>query len=80
MKILKFRKFIFTISKLSPLGKGKGPSFEQIWIHFTLGWFVLSLVEIGPVDLEKKMKMWKKFTTTKTMDKFWSEKLTWAFG
>ena len=28
---------IFTISKLSPLGKGQGLSFEKIWIPFTQG-------------------------------------------
>ena len=31
------------------LWKGRGPSFEQIWIPFTQGCFVPSLVEIGPV-------------------------------
>jgi hypothetical protein len=31
---------IFTLSLLYPLGKGVSPSFEQIWILFTLGWFV----------------------------------------
>ena len=29
---------IFTISKLSPLGKGWGPSFEQTWLHLTKEW------------------------------------------
>ena len=33
----------------------KYPSFEQIWTPFTQGWFMLSLVEIGPVLLEKKI-------------------------
>ena len=28
-KIFKFRQCIFAISKLSPLGKGLGPSFQQ---------------------------------------------------
>ena len=32
-----------------------------IWINFTQGCFVPSLVEIGPVVLEKKMKMWKVY-------------------
>ena len=32
-----------------------GPSFEQTWIPFTQGCFVPSLVEIGPVILEKKI-------------------------
>ena len=46
-----FRYFVFT-----PLGKGRGPSFEQTWIPFPQGCFVPSLVEIRPVVLEKKMK------------------------
>ena len=37
------------------------PSFEETWIPFTQGCFVPSLVEIGPVVLEKKMKMWKVY-------------------
>ena len=56
-KIFKFRQCIFAISLLSLLGKGRGPSFEQTLIPFTQGCFVLSLVEIGPLVLEKKMKM-----------------------
>ena len=46
---------------LSPFGKGRDPSFEQTWIPFTQGCFVPSLIEIGPVVLEKKMKMWKVY-------------------
>ena len=46
---------------LSPLWKGWSPSFEQTWFPFTQGCFVPSLVEIGPVVLEKKMKMWKVY-------------------
>ena len=38
-----------------------GPSFEETWIPLTQGCFVPSLVEIGPVVLEKKMKMWKVY-------------------
>ena len=45
---------------ISP-GKRRGPSFEQTWIPFTQGCFVPSLVEIGSVVLEKKMKMWKAY-------------------
>ena len=44
-----------------PFGKGRGPSFEQIWIPFSEGCFVTSLVEIGSVVLEMKMKMWKVY-------------------
>ena len=54
-KIFKFRHCLFTISQLSPLGNGRGPSFEQTWIPFILGCFVPSLVEIGSVVLEKKI-------------------------
>ena len=54
-----FRYFVFT-----PLGKGWGPSFEQTWIPSTQGCFVSSLVEIGTVVLEKKMKMWKVYRQT----------------
>ena len=48
----RFKYFIkvFSLLLLSPLGKGKGHSFEQTWIHFTQGCFVpIKLVEIGPV-------------------------------
>ena len=30
-------QYILSISQLSPLGKGRGPSFEQTWILFTPG-------------------------------------------
>ena len=36
-----------------PLGKRRGPSFEQILIYFTQGYFLQSLVEIGLVVLER---------------------------
>ena len=39
----------------SPLGKGHSPSFESI--PFPQGCCVPSLIEIGPVILEKKTKM-----------------------
>ena len=45
---------IWTISLLSPFGKGTGPLFEQIWIPFTLQCFVPNLAEIGREFLEKK--------------------------
>ena len=35
--------------------KRHGPSFEPTWIPFTQGYIVPSLVEIGPVVLEKKI-------------------------
>ena len=45
---------IFTILPIS-LGKGHDPSFEETWILFTQECFLPSLVEIGPVELEKKI-------------------------
>ena len=48
-----------------PLLKGRGPSFEQTRIPITQEYFVPSLVEIGPVVLEKKMKMWKVYNNAK---------------
>ena len=53
-KILKFRQCIFRyLVIISPLGKGRGPLFELTCIPFTQGCIVPSLVEIGPVVLEK---------------------------
>ena len=86
--------YFFPFSWLSPLGKGRGPSFEQTWIPFIQGCSVPSLVENGPVVLKKKMKMWKvyrrmdrrmdwrtdKQTDRQTTDDRWSEKPTWAFS
>jgi hypothetical protein len=40
---------------LSPLWRGPGPLFEQKWILFTKGKFVLSLIEFGWLVLEKKI-------------------------
>ena len=49
-----FRYFII----ISPW-KRAGALFEPTWIPFIKGCFVLSLIEIGPVILEKKMKWWE---------------------
>ena len=46
---------IYAISLLSHLGKGQCPSFELTWTHLTQGCLMPSLVEIGPVVLEKKI-------------------------
>ena len=56
-KIFKFYQCIFAILLISPLVKGCNPLFEQIQIPFTQRCFVPSLVEIGPVVLEKKTKI-----------------------
>ena len=58
------------------------PFIWTTWIPCTQGCFVPSLLEIGPVVLEKKMKnrkvlqQWRRRTT----DIYLSEKLTQAFG
>ena len=62
-KIFIFRQCIFNCSILSPIGKWHGLLFEQTWISFTRGFFVPNLVEICPVVLEKKMKMWRFIDT-----------------
>ena len=46
----KFRQCVYPFSLISPLGKGRGTSFEQTCILFTQ-----ELVEIGPVVLEKEI-------------------------
>ena len=55
MEIFKFLQCIFAISILSCLGKECDPSSEQNWISFPQVCFVPSLVEIGPVVLERKI-------------------------
>ena len=62
-KIFKYVSYNFTFSILSPLGKGFGPSFGHTWIPSSQWCFVLSLVEIGPVVLEK-IKMWTVYRET----------------
>ena len=48
----------------------RGPSFEQIWIPTTQGFFVRSLVEM----------LTDRWMDRRTTDDRWSEKLTWAFS
>ena len=50
----------FAVSLLSPLRKWCD-SFKETRIPFTQRRFVSNLVEIYPVVLEKKMKMWKVY-------------------
>ena len=52
-KIFENFQCIFTLSLLFPLGEGLSPSIVQIWISLTQGWFVPSLVKIGPLVLKK---------------------------
>ena len=58
-KMFKFHQSIFAISLLYPLRKERGPLFVQTWIPINKGWIMPSLIEIVPIVLEKKMKMWK---------------------
>ena len=51
--MFKVCQYIFTISLLSPLGKGHGHSFEQTRFPITQRCFVPSLEEMGPVVLKK---------------------------
>ena len=53
-KIFKISQCISLFRYHLLLGIGRGLSFEQTWINFTHWCFVPSLVEIGPVVLEKK--------------------------
>ena len=50
-------QFIFANSSLSSFKIGRGPSLEQTWNSWNIikGCFVQSLVEIGPMVLEKKI-------------------------
>ena len=42
-----FKHFVNDFSLLFPLRKGHGPSFEKIWIPFTLECFVPSLIKLA---------------------------------
>ena len=54
--ILEKKIFKYFHYYLENLEKGRGPSFELIWILFTQECFVLSLVEISLVVLKKSVK------------------------
>ena len=73
-----FLSMYFRYFVISSSWKRTSPSFKQTWIPFTQGYFVPSLVEIGPAVLEKKFQMWK--VTEEQRDDRCSEKLTWAFS
>ena len=57
-----------------PFGKGCGLSFEHIWILFTQGCFVSSLVEIGSREEDENVKSLRQQRQRQRT------KLTWAFG
>ena len=54
-RCLNFVNVFFGISLLSPLRNGRDHLFEQVWMSFTKGWFLLCLFEINTVVLEKTM-------------------------
>ena len=55
----------------------RGPSFEQTWIPSTKGCFVPSLVEIGPVVLERRRKC-EKVTDRQAYEKTDAARIRWA--
>ena len=65
-KIFKFRQFIFTISWLSPLRKGRGFSFKQNLIPFSQGCICSVWLKFAQWFWRWKWKS-EKFTTTPTM-------------
>ena len=75
---------IFTISKLSPLGKGHSPSIEETGIPPSLkAAFCQIWLKLVHWFRRRRWKCEKFMTMTQTRmtkDKFWSEKLTRAFG
>ena len=46
-RFLNFVNVFCTISLFSPVGKGRGHSFEETWIPFTQGYFVQSLEKLA---------------------------------
>ena len=80
-KIYKILSICFRYFLIISPWKRAGPSFEQTLIPFAQGCFVSSLVEIGPVVLEKKSKIGKVYRRTdgrtdRQTDERRSEKLT----
>ena len=81
--IFKLGKFISTILLLSPLEKGYAP---LSLLDPRIQYFVPSLVEIGQVVLEKKLKLWKVYDHANVNNNdgqqtnFDQKNLTWAFG
>jgi hypothetical protein len=54
-----FSACIFTLLLfIPPLREGQSPSFKETWRPFPQGWFILSLVKISPVVMEKKIFIW----------------------
>ena len=60
----------FIMSLLSPFGKWRCPSYEQIWIPLTQWCFVPYLLSIGLLVLDKKINMLKVYNNKKRGTKF----------
>ena len=76
-KIFKVRQYIFAISLLSPLGKERGPAFEETLITITLECFVPSLVEIGLEVLKKNIFKVRQYISVFFIISTW--KRAWPF-
>lgn len=76
--ICKFRQFIFVISLLSPLRKGRGYLFEQTWVSLTHECFVPCLLETSPVVLEMR-SICEKFTDRQIDTQTTDDSRSWNF-
>ena len=67
-KIFKFRNEFSLFRYYLPLEKDVVVHLKKKWFPFTQGCFVSSLVEIGPVVLKRKMKMWNVYNNDDAND------------
>ena len=72
--------FLLTLSLLSPLAKGRGPSIGEIWYPFTQGCFVPNLVEKGAVVPEDGEEEENVYDYDDGQRNIVISKLTWAIG
>ena len=74
-KIFKVCQCLFALFvNITPWKKGMALHLKKF---YPKEWFLPSLVEIGPMVLEKNMKRWKVYGQ---MDNMQSEKLPWPFS
>ena len=88
-KIFKFRQYIFAISLLSPVRKA-GPLVwtnlnslypRMLCAKYCWNWPSGSGEEEENVKSWRQQRLWRqRRQRRRTTDKFWSEKITWAFG
>ena len=62
--LLNFDNVFWLFRNYLPLEMGVALHLKKVEFSITQWCFVPSLVEIGPVNLEKKMKMWKVYRQT----------------